>query len=497
MDLPELEGEPRPYDMHVDGASTDGDGDDRLEVSYPYTGETWATVPDATTADVDAAVAAARRCYESDAWADLTATDRGRLLYDLADRIEANVEKLSREESLSNGKLYREMHAQATALPEWYRYYAGLADKVGGKTLPVEDSRMFNFTLREPYGVVGAITAWNSPLMLLTYKLAPAVAAGNTVVAKPSEVTPVSALRLAELATEAGFPPGAFNVVTGGVGAGAALSDHDDVDKVAFTGGLEAGRAVARAAGDHVRPVTLELGGKSANVVFADADLDTAVTGVVKGIFAASGQTCVAGSRLLVERSVHDEFVDRLLDRVADIRLGDPFAEDTEMAPIATERQCERVLGYVEGAREAGATVAAGGDRCTVDGCGRYVPPTVLTDVTPEMTIVREEVFGPVLTVVPFSDEADALAIANDSEFGLAAGVWTNDLRRGVRMSRELEAGVVWVNTYRKSSFTTPFGGYKKSGVGREKGVEAIDEYLQTKSVWIETEGEVSDPFTL
>lgn len=374
---------------------------------------------------------------------------------------------------------------------------AGLADKIGGKTLPVEERRMFNFTLRELYGVVGAITPWNSPLMLLTYKLAPAIAAGNTVVAKPSEVTPVTAIRLAELAAEAGFPAGAFNVVTGGGSVGEALSQHDSVDKLAFTGGTDAGRAVGRTAGDRVVPVTLELGGKSANIVFPDADLDTAVTGVVKGIFAATGQTCVAGSRLLVHEDIHDDFVDRLVQRTEDITLGNPFSETVELAPLATERQCDKVAKYVRIAREEGATVRTGGERQTVNDCQQFYPPTILTAVSNDMRVAREEIFGPVLAVIPFEDEDQAVTIANDSPFGLAAGLWTTDLQRGIRLTRRLEAGVVWVNTYRKSSFTTPFGGRKQSGVGREKGVEAIDEYLQTKSVWIETEGEVSDPFKL
>jgi len=497
MDLPELQGEPEAYRMHVDGESRAAADGDRLSVTYPYTGEVWATVPDAAAADVDEAVAAARRCFESDEWQSLTATDRGELLYALADLLEEHVDELGRIGTLSNGKLHREMHGQAGGLPKWYRYYAGLADKIDGRTLPVEDRRMFNFTLREPYGVVGAVTPWNSPLMLLTYKLAPAIAAGNTVVAKPSEVTPVGAIRLAELADEAGFPPGAFNVVTGAGGTGAALTEHDDIDKVAFTGGQAAGQAVGETAGGNILPVTLELGGKSANIVFPDADLETAVTGAIKGIFAATGQSCVAGSRLLLHDEIYDEFLDRLRNRTEALTLGDPFDGDSQIAPVATERQCRKVERFVERGHEEGATLLTGGERRSIGPCDRFFEPTIFTDVTNDMEIAREEIFGPVLSVLSFADEEEALGIANDSAYGLAAGVWTTDLRRGVRMSRELEAGVVWVNTYRKSSFTTPFGGYKQSGVGREKGVEAIDEYLQTKSVWIETEGTVSDPFKL
>ena len=494
MDAPELEGSPARYEMFVDGESVSGSGEER-ELRYPYTDEVWATVPEAAPADVDRAVAAARACFESERWQSTSATERGELLYALADELEAHEAELGRIGTLSNGKLYREMRLQAASLPAWFRYYAGLADKVEGRTVPVEDAASFNLTLREPYGVVGAITSWNSPLKLLTYKLAPAIAAGNTVVAKPAEHTPVGAVRLAELAAEVGFPPGAVNVVTGGGTAGAALAEHEDVDKLAFTGGTAAGSAVGEAAGARAVPVTLELGGKSANIVFAEADLDAAVSGVVKGIFAASGQSCIAGSRLLVQAEIHDEFVDRLVDRAEAIRPGDPFEETTQLAPIVSEAQCESIMEYVAAGEAAGATLRTGGERLTVGPCDRFVAPTVFTDVENDMRIAREEIFGPVLSVIPVADEDDAVETANDSPFGLAAGVWTADLQRAIRTVRRLDAGIVWVNTYRQSSPTTPFGGYKRSGVGREKGREAIDEYLQTKSVWIDTAGEIDDPF--
>ncbi|MFB6121930.1 MAG: aldehyde dehydrogenase [Haloferacaceae archaeon] len=495
MDVPERDGSPTTYCMYIDGESVPASTSAVREVRFPYTGETWATVPEGGPADVESAVAAARRCFESDEWQSMTATDRGELLHAFADELETHADELGRIGTLSNGKLHREMRSQAASLPEWYRYYAGLADKVEGRTLPVEEPGTFNFTLREPYGVTGAITSWNSPLMLLTYKLAPAIAAGNTVVAKPSEVTPVGTIRLAEIASEAGFPPGAFNVVTGGGDVGSALTSHADVAKLAFTGGVEAGEAVGSAAGGRAAPVTLELGGKSANVVFADADLDAAVAGVVKGIFAASGQSCIAGSRLLVQGEIHDEFVERLVDRAEDIRLGDPFDEGAQMAPIVTEDQCRSILADVERGIEEGATLRTGGDRRTVGPCDRFVPPTIFTDVDNDMHVASEEIFGPVLSTLSFEDEAEAVEIANDSRFGLAAGVWTGDLQRALRVVPELEAGVVWVNTYRRSSYTTPFGGYKRSGVGREKGQEAIDEYLQTKSVWMDSDPGVDDPF--
>ncbi|AZH25338.1 aldehyde dehydrogenase [Haloplanus aerogenes] len=486
----------REYGMIVDGERVDATAGERFDVTYPYDGTAWASVPEATAEDVDAAVDAARRRFESDDWQDRSATERGQLLFALADEIEAHTEELAHLESLSNGKLIREMRGQVESLPDWYRYYGGLADKVQGDTMPIEQDGFFGYTKPEPYGVVGAITTWNSPLSLATYKIAPAIAAGNTVVLKPSELAPVSAIRLAELALDAGFPPGALNVVTGFAEAGAALAGHEDIDRVALTGGPTAGKAVAKAAAENVVPSTLELGGKSPNIVFPDADLDTAVTGAIKGIFAASGQTCIAGSRLFLHESIADDFLDRLIERTEAISLGDPLDEATEMGPIVSAEQLAGVRDHVDRAVDDGATLLTGGEEREVPD-GPFYPPTILGDVTNDMAIAREEVFGPVLAVLTFESEDEVIEKANDSEFGLAAGVWTTDIRRGHRMADQLEAGVVWLNTYRKSSFTMPFGGFKQSGMGVEKGIEAIDEYLQTKSVWVETEGEISDPFRL
>ena len=343
MTRPDLPTDPVEYDLVIGGESVPAESGERFDVEYPYTRDVWATVPEGGAADVEKAVDAARDCYESDTWQSLTATERGELLFDLADVIEDHTEELGRLESQSNGKLFSAMNGQAEGLPGFYRFYGGLADKVTGDTIPVDDDGMFNFTLQEPYGVVGAITPWNSPLMLATYKIAPAIAAGNTVVHKPSEITPVTAIRLAELTQEAGWPAGAYNVVTGFGEAGAAITDHDQVRKVAFTGGLPTGKLVGKAAGEGIKPVTLELGGKSPNIVFPDADLDNAVTGAIKGIFAATGQTCIAGSRLFLHEDIEDEFLDRLVERTEALTLGDPFDPETEIAPVAFEGQFEKV----------------------------------------------------------------------------------------------------------------------------------------------------------
>ena len=482
--------------MVVGGRAVDAVSGRTFVSENPYTGQGWATVPDAGREDVEAAVAAARSALDGE-WGRLTGFARAALLRRLGDLIPDHARELAQLEVSDSGKLYREMIGQTRYLPQWYRYFAGLADKVEGRAIPSDKPNFFVYTRREPVGVVGAITPWNSPLLLLTFKLAPALAAGCTMVCKPSEHSPASTLVLAELIQEAGFPPGVFNVVVGSSRElGAHLAGHPGVDKVAFTGSTGVGAEVAKAAAANITGALLELGGKSAHLVFPDADLDAAGNGVVAGVFAATGQTCMAGSRLLVHRSVHDELVERVVRRAEAIRIGDPQDPATEMGPLATEPQFRKVLSFFSSAVAEGATVATGGTAAGELG-GFFVRPTVLTGVKPGMTVACEEVFGPVLAVIPFDTEDEALALANDSRFGLAGAVWTKDIHRGHRVAHRLRAGTVWINAYRVVGPDVPFGGMGLSGIGRENGVDTVREYTQTKAVWVELTGGTRDPFTL
>ena len=484
----------------VNGHRVGAHSDATLDSYDPFTGRPWAQIPRCDAGDVDAAVGSARAAFNDSRWRGLTATARGELLVRLADLIAVEAERLAGIEVQDNGKLMAEMSAQLRYLPAWFRYFGGLADKIEGRVLPIDKAGMHVHTYREPLGVIACITPWNSPLLLLAWKLAPALAAGNTTVIKPSEHASASTLAFVELFERAGFPPGVVNTVTGlPAEAGVPLVQHPGVDKIAFTGGESAGVGIYRAAAPGLKHLSLELGGKSPNIIFADAVLSNAVNGAIAGIFAASGQTCIAGSRLLVHRSVHDQVVEQLVRLAKDARIGDPRQTDTQVGPVTTREQRERILGYMSVAREAGAECVLGGGTPADPrlGEGWFVEPTVFIGVNNSMRIAREEVFGPVLAVIPFEDEEEALAIANDSPFGLAAGVWTTDMGRALRMSQCLQAGTVWINCYRAVSFMAPFGGYKRSGLGRESGQEAIDPYLQTKTVWIDTTGRVANPFII
>lgn len=486
------------YDLFINGSFQDSTGDS-LPVSYPYNGETWARVPNGSSEDVDRAVNAARGAFENE-WKESLPSRRRDVLQQIADTIRRHSDELGELETRQNGKLVVEMKAQTLSLPGYYEYFAGLADQIEGRSVPIENKGgdMFNYTRREPLGVVGAITPWNSPLLLTSAKLAPALATGNTFVHKPSEHTPVSALRLAELiASETDLPEGVYNVVTGDGETGASLADHSDLDKLAFTGSTRVGREVGAKAGRSLIKVSLELGGKSPNILFSDADLNNAVNGVIKGIFAATGQTCLAGSRVFVHDEIYDEFLDQFTDRASKVKLGDPMDPETEMGPVAFRGQWEKVKKYVELAEEEGASVASGGFRPEGLPGECFIRPTVLTDVENEMRVAQEEIFGPVASVLKFSREEEVIRRANDTSYGLAAGVWTEDMRRAIRVSDRLEAGTIWINEYRTMNYRAPFGGYKDSGLGREGGPEVLDEYLQTKSVFMDLSGKVSDPFKM
>jgi (Z)-2-((N-methylformamido)methylene)-5-hydroxybutyrolactone dehydrogenase len=486
------------YQLYIDGQWRDSSDGETFPAINPYRQEAWATIPQASNADVADAIAAARRAFEG-AWGRTSGIERATLIHRLADLLEADADRMGKLESTDNGKVVRETRTQMRFSARQYRFFAGYADKLWGKVIPLDQRDVFDYATREPLGVAVLITGWNSPMNLLANKLAPALAAGNCVVIKPSEHASATTLEFCRFVEKAGFPPGVVNVVTGDARVGRALLENGPVDRVSFTGSPEVGRLIAANAGSKLIPVTLELGGKSPNIVFDDADVPKAIVGALAGIFAATGQTCVAGSRLLVHRPLVETISRALAERAAHIRLGDPTDDATEMGTVANEPQFRKILDWIERAKGDGAKLVAGGKPASGPQVGRglFVEPTIFSDVHNGMSIAQEEVFGPVLSIIPFDTEEEAIRIANDTRYGLAAGLWTRDLNRAMRVSRSLRAGSVWVNTYRAVAVQAPFGGFKESGFGRERGEAALDEFTTIRNVMMDFSDAVRDPFAL
>src|SRR5262245_47664508 len=458
-----------------------------LDVLNPATEEIIATVASAEQSDVDEAVSAARGALDR-SWGRISARDRGRLLWKLGEKLMERADEIATLETLHNGKpIFESRNIEIPASAECFQYYAGWADKIHGETIPVRGNYL-SYTLREPVGVVAAIVPWNFPLLLTAWKVAPALACGNTVIIKPASQTPLTALALAEVAQQAGIPPGVINVVTGpGASVGQMLVEHPGIDKIAFTGDTSTGREIMRHSADTLKRITLELGGKSPNIVLADADIDAAVRGSTTGIFYGKGEVCAAGSRLLVERSIKDAFLEKVAARTKKMSPGDPLDPKTRLGAISSKRQLETDLRYIETAKKEGARLVAGGSRADIGtGKGFFLQPTVFADVTPDMTIAREEIFGPVLAAIDFADLDEAIERANATTYGLAAAVWTRDIKKAHLVARKLQAGTVWINTYNVYDTAAPFGGYKHSGFGREMSMHALEHYTQVKSVWVD-----------
>ncbi len=476
----------------VDGKEEDAVTGKTIPVTNPATGEQLTTVPDGAAADVDRAVGAARRTFETGVWRKMKVSQREKIIWRIGELIEKNKEELGMLESLNNGKTYREA-LRGDIPPSWdvFYYYAGWARKIYGETIPV-DGEYLNYTLREPVGVVGMITAWNYPLLLAAWKVAPALATGCSMVIKPSEMTPLTTLKLARYCLEAGVPEGVVNVVTGyGPAAGDALARHMDVDKIAFTGSIRTARALLKASAEsNLKRLSLELGGKSPNIIFPDSDLDRARKAAFWGIYANKGEVCSAGSRLLVHEAIYDKFVSELANLASRMKIGDPLDPSTEMGSQISQAQMERILSYIEAGKQEGAQLVCGGERDTegAKAKGFYVKPTIFAGVKPQMKIAQEEIFGPVLAALKFRDEEEAVAIANSTVYGLVSAVWTRDIRLAHRMAQKIKAGSVWINDYNCFDSSSPFGGAKQSGFGREMGAYALDSYTQVKSVWIALE---------
>jgi len=487
------------YQMFIDGQWVDSQDGKTFTSINPATGKAWAEVPEASEADVNRAVEAAHRAFTEGPWSSMTATARGKLMRRLADVLGEHSESLGRCETVDTGKLFKETRWQANYISDFFHYYAGLADKVCGETLPIDKPDMMTMTLREPLGVVAAVVPWNSQLFLVAVKIGPALAAGNTVVLKASEHASAPMLEFARVFEEVGFPPGVFNVITGhGEPCGRTLTRHPLVDRISFTGGPETARHVMRNAAENFAQVSLELGGKSPVIIFEDADLESAVNGVLLSIFSASGQSCVAGSRLLLHESIHDEVLARVTEKAAKIRIGDPLDDASQMGPLATQAQIDNIHATVADATANGATLIYGGKTPPGHDNGWYIEPTIVDCPNQQIGVVQNELFGPVVSALTFHDEADALSQANDTRFGLAAGIFTRDIGRALRVSKAVRAGIVWVNTYRMVSPLAPFGGYKDSGYGRESGMQAIYDYTRPKTVWLNTSAEpITDPFVM
>jgi len=487
------------YQMYINGEWVNAKDGKTLESVNPSTGKSWAIIPEASEIDVDAAVQSAHRAFTEGPWSKMTATERGKLLRRLADVLAEHSENLGHTETVDTGKLFKETRWQARYISDFFHYYAGLADKVQGDTLPIDKPNMWTITVREPLGVVAAVVPWNSQLFLAAVKIAPALAAGNTVVLKASEHASAPMLEFAKVFEEADFPPGVVNIVTGlGEPCGRALTSHPLVDRISFTGGPETARQVIRNSAENFAEVSLELGGKSPVIVFEDADLESATNGVLLSIFSASGQSCVAGSRLLLHEKIHDEVLGEVAKRAANIRIGDPLDEASQMGPLATLGQLHNIQNALAEATSSGARLVHGGQQPEGLGDGWYYEPTVVACPSQNLGIVRNELFGPVVSALRFRDEEEAIRLANDSRFGLAAGVFSGNLGRALRVTQALRCGIVWVNTYRMVSPLAPFGGYKNSGYGRESGLQAIYDYTRPKTVWLNTSPDpIADPFVM
>jgi aldehyde dehydrogenase (NAD+) len=464
------------------------DGSKRFDTINPATGEVLTHIAEASRQDVDRAVQAARRAFEERGgpWRKMSASERGRLIWRLADLVEKNIDEFAELETLDNGKpIFESRYVDMPMVVDVLRYYAGWATKIHGETVNTFETA-FTYTLREPVGVVGLIIPWNFPLLLASWKLGPALACGCTVVLKPAEQTSLTTLRMGELAVEAGFPAGVINIVTGGPETGKAFVAHPGIDKIAFTGSTAVGKEIMRGAADTLKRVTLELGGKSPNIVFADSDIDNAVKGAINGIFYGKGEVCNAGSRLFVETKVKDEFMDKLVGRASKMKPADPLDPKTRLGAIVSQEQMQTVLGYIDAGKKEGAKLIAGGNRVSVDGGkGFFIEPTIFGDVKNDMKIAQEEIFGPVLATLTFDDIEQVVALANQNQYGLAAAVWTRDVKKAHAVSRQLRAGTVWINTYGLMDAALPFGGYKSSGFGRELGENALEHYTEVKTVWL------------